>query len=271
MGRKARHTSRTGDGGAELRLKKRQLKSAEREHKAAELQFYDDPSENDDDSDEAASEGSEFGDEEEVLQLGGSDEDDDDDEEEDGGEGDGSEDDGDEVDEFGDEEAKERIRKMDSKWGKSKKTFYSADTAEFELDGDDEAAKDEENAALELQRKQATMMDDEDFGFDDDESANDDDEDDEAEETAEHVDDEELLGDQLADISMTADDGGKTSVVQVKKDFSKMSKKDKLQIVNQYVAEKLICGSTPTLIISRLVMIGVHQSCWDLVPSSKTR
>ncbi|TMW69346.1 hypothetical protein Poli38472_001502 [Pythium oligandrum] len=230
MGRKGRHTARTGDGGAELRLQKQRVKEAERAQKEAELEFYDDPSENDA-SDDAESDGSEFGNEEEVLQLGESEE-----EESDEQDGDDEEEDDEEVDEFGNEEEKKRIDKMDAKWGKSRKNFYSADTAEFELEDDEEVAKDEENAALELQRKQATMMDDEDFGLDEEE---DDEEADEEDEEQAPVDDEDLLGDQLADISMLVDEGDSASMEQVRKDFSKMTKKDKLLIVNQTAPELL--------------------------------
>ncbi|GLE04042.1 hypothetical protein PINS_up012953 [Pythium insidiosum] len=233
MGRKKRHSARTGDGGAELRLKKRELKDAERAHKAAELEFYDDPSENDAGSD-VESEGSDFGDEEEVMQLGedeDEDDDDDDDEEEDG------DDDDDDIGDYDGEEEKKRIAKMDAKWGKSKKNYYSADTAEFEMEDAEEVAKDEENAALDLQRKQAELMDDDDFGFDAADGADDDEE--EEEEEQQPVDDEELLGDQLADIAMIADESESASIEQVQKDFSKLTKKDKLQIVNQSAPELL--------------------------------
>ncbi|RLN46891.1 hypothetical protein BBJ29_002900 [Phytophthora kernoviae] len=114
-------------------------------------------------------------------------------------------------------------------------------TAEYELESDEEVAKDEEEAALELQRKQAEMMDDEDFGIDDAEpSGSEEDEEEDAKE-APAVDDEELVGEQLADIANLADNGagGAEDVEQVHKDFSKMSKKDKLQIVNQSAPELL--------------------------------
>uniref|UniRef100_K3WST8 Sas10 C-terminal domain-containing protein n=1 Tax=Globisporangium ultimum (strain ATCC 200006 / CBS 805.95 / DAOM BR144) TaxID=431595 RepID=K3WST8_GLOUD len=230
MGRKKRHTSRTGDGGGELRLAKQRAAAAEREQKEAELAFYDDPSDDENNSEDVDSDGSEYGNGQEALELGGSD-----DEEED------SEDDEDDVDDDSDnaedfEGEKKKILQMDGKWGNSKKNFYSADTAEFELDSDEEAAKDEEDAALELQRKQAEMMDEEDFGFGDDV-----DEDDDADEQSDDVpvDDEDLVGAQLADISMLVDQGDGSSIEQVHKDFSKMSKKDKLQIVNQSAPELL--------------------------------
>lgn len=233
MGRKKRHSSRTGDGGAELRLQKQRAAAAEREQKEAEIAFYDDPSGDENNSEDVDSDGSDFGNDQELLELGGDDDDEDgesDDEDEDD-EAAGDYGDDDEAEDFDGE--KKKILQMDGKWGKSKKNFYSADTAEFELDSDEEAAKDEEDAALELQRKQADMMDDEDFGFGGDDAGEDDEEDDE-EGNDVPVDDEDLVGAQLADISMLVDQGD-GAIERVHKDFSKMSKKDKLQIVNQYV------------------------------------
>lgn len=241
MGRRARHSARTGDGGAELRARKRQLQDAEREQRAAELTFFDDPSDKDSDSEHMDSDASEE-EQQEVLELGnGSDEDEEDSEEEEELDIDND------VDGFDAEEEKKKIMQMDGKWGKSRKNFYSADTAEFELESDEEVAKDEEEAALELQRKQAEMMDDEDFGFDnegqddDEEGAEESDED--AKDAREPVDDEDLVGEQLADIATLADDGfgaagaaAGAAIEHVQRDFSKLSKKDKLQIVNQCVS-----------------------------------
>lgn len=224
MGRKKRHSSRTGDGGAELRLQKQRAAAAEKEQKEAEIAFYDNPSGDENNSEDVDSDGSDFGNDQEVLELG--DDDDDEDDESD------DEDEDDEAEDFDGE--KKKILQMDGKWGKSKKNFYSADTAEFELDSDEEAAKDEEDAALELQRKQADMMDDEDFGFGGDDAGEDDEEEDDEEGNDAPVDDEDLVGAQLADISMLVDQGD-GAIERVHKDFSKMSKKDKLQIVNQYV------------------------------------
>ncbi|RLN96613.1 hypothetical protein BBJ28_00013118 [Nothophytophthora sp. Chile5] len=236
MGRTKRHSSRTGDGGAEMRLRKQQLKGAERAQKDAELAFYDDPSENESDSEQVASDGDEDELEgQEVMQLGGDDEDEEDDDEEEA--------DDDDDDAFDGDAERKKVMQMDGQWGKSRKNFYSADTAEYEVDSDEEAAKEEEEAALELQRKQADMMDDEDFGFDEDEAEGDGEEEQDEEATADApvVDDEALVGEQLADIAMLADDGagGAGTVEQVHKDFSKMSKKDKLQIVNQSAPELL--------------------------------
>lgn len=231
MGRKKRHSSRTGDGGGELRLQKQRAAAAEREQKEAELAFYDDPSDDDNNSENVDSDGSEYGNDQEVLELGGGDDDDDEEEEDSEAEDD---DDDDNAEDF--EGEKKKILQMDGKWGKSKKNFYSADTAEFELDSDEEAAQDEEDAALELQRKQAEMMDEEDFGFGDD--AEDEDEEGGEDDDA-PVDDEDLVGAQLADISMLVDKGDGSAIEQVHKDFSKMSKKEKLQIVNQYVNTRL--------------------------------
>ncbi|KAG7379363.1 Something about silencing protein 10 [Phytophthora pseudosyringae] len=228
MGRKARHSARTGDGGAEVRLRNKQLKEAEKAQKVAELTFYDDPSENESDSEQVESDDDELAGEE-VLELG-------DDEDEDEGEED--DDDDDMYDADGE---RKKAMQMEGKWGKNRKTFYSADTAEYELESDEDIAKDEEEAALELQRKQAEMMDDEDFGIDAPEADGEEEEEEEEGNEAAPVDDEELVGEQLADIAMLADNGagGAETVEQVHKDFSKMSKKDKLQIVNQSAPELL--------------------------------
>ncbi|KAK1943613.1 Something about silencing protein 10 [Phytophthora citrophthora] len=224
MGRKARHSARTGDGGAELRLRKQRLKEAQKEQEEAELTFYDDPSENESDSEQVESEDDELAGQE-VLELGGDEEDE---EEED-----------DDENMYDADAERKKAMQMEGKWGKNRKTFYSADTAEYELESDEEIAKDEEEAALELQRKQAEMMDDEDFGIDEPEA--DEEEEEEEENEAAPVDDEELVGEQLADIATLADNGagGAETVEQVHKDFSKMSKKDKLQIVNQSAPELL--------------------------------
>lgn len=228
MGRKARHSARTGDGGAEVRLRKQQLKSAQLAQKDAELAFYDDPSDESDAPQEASEDEHE---DEEVLELGGDESSDE--------EGDDMEQDG--VDGFDADAERKKALQMEGKWGKSRKTFYSADTAEYELESDEEVAKDEEEAALELQRKQAEMMDDEDFGIDDAEPSEESEEEEAEQEETPAVDDEELVGEQLADIATLADNGagGAESVEQVHKDFSKMSKKDKLQIVNQSAPELL--------------------------------
>ncbi|CAI5740745.1 unnamed protein product [Peronospora destructor] len=230
MGRKARHSARTGDGGAEIRLHKKKLKEAEKTQKEAELTFYDDPSENESGNEQVESEDDELAGEE-VLELGRDEEEEDDDKVEDSHDEDNMYDAGSE---------RKKAMQMEGKWGKSRKNFYSADTAEYELEYDEEVAKDEEEAALELQHKQAEMMDDEDFGIDAPE-ANGNEEEEEEENEAVHVDDEEMVGTQLADIATLADNGtGSTEAIeQVHRDFSKMSKKDKLQIVNQSAPELL--------------------------------
>ncbi|GMF20200.1 unnamed protein product [Phytophthora lilii] len=233
MGRKARHSARTGDGGAEVRLRKKQLKEAQQAQKVAELTFYDDPSENDSDGEQVQSEDDEL-EGQEVLELGADEEDDDEDEED-------VDMDDDDDNTFDADGERKKAMQMEGKWGKSRKTFYSADTAEYELESDEEVAKDEEEAALELQRKQAEMMDDEDFGIDEPEADGDEEEEEEEETETAPVDDEELVGEQLADIATLADNGagGAETVEQVQKDFSRMSKKDKLQIVNQSAPELL--------------------------------
>ncbi|KAF1780195.1 Sas10 C-terminal domain [Phytophthora cactorum] len=208
MGRKARHSSRTGDGGAEVRAE------------GAELTFYDDPSENDSDSEQART----------CWNSAGR------------GRRRGKHGDMDDDENMYDADAeRKKAMQMEGKWGKNRKTFYSADTAEYELESDEDIAKDEEEAALELQRKQAEMMDDEDFGIDEPEADGDEEEESEQENETAPVDDEELVEDQLADIATLADNGagGAETVEQVHKDFSKMSKKDKLQIVNQSAPELL--------------------------------
>ncbi|GMF21427.1 unnamed protein product [Phytophthora fragariaefolia] len=232
MGRKARHSARTGDGGAEVRLRKKQLKEAQQAQQHAELTFYDDPSENESDGEQVESEDDELAGQE-VLELGGEEEDEEDEEE--------ADEEDDDVNAFDAQGERKKAMQMEGKWGKSRKTFYSADTAEYELESDEEVAKDEEEAALELQRKQAEMMDDEDFGIDEPEADADEEEEEEDENEAAPVDDEELVGEQLADIATLADNGagGAESVEQVHKDFSKMTKKDKLQIVNQSAPELL--------------------------------
>jgi hypothetical protein len=234
MGRRARHSARTGDGGGELRARKRQLQDAEREQRAAELTFFDDPSDKESGSEQASE--SEEEEAQEVLALGGGE----DSEEEDSEEEEEELDIDNDVDGFDAEGEKKKIMQMDGKWGKGRKNFYSADTAEFELESDEEVAKDEEEAALELQRKQADMMDADDFGFDEEEEEEGAEEsEEEDQETQQPVDDEDLVGEQLADIATLADDGfgtaGAASVELVQRDFSKLSKKDKLQIVNQCV------------------------------------
>uniref|UniRef100_A0AAV1UQI2 Sas10 C-terminal domain-containing protein n=1 Tax=Peronospora matthiolae TaxID=2874970 RepID=A0AAV1UQI2_9STRA len=238
MGRKARHSARTGDGGAEVRLRAQQMKEAQKVQKDAELRFYDDPSANESDSEQVESEEDELAGDE-VLELGEEDEEDEAEEDE--------EEEEEMMDEDGvyDADAERRtVMQMEGKWGQSRKTFYSADTAEYELESDEEVAKDEEEAALELQRKQVELMDDEDFGIDAPET--DGEEEEEEEEGAMTiqevvVDDEELVSEQLAGIAALADNGagGAETVEQVHKDFSKMSKQDKLQIVNQSAPELL--------------------------------
>ncbi|KAJ8525382.1 hypothetical protein ON010_g15733 [Phytophthora cinnamomi] len=188
MGRKARHSARTGDGGAEVRLRKKQLKEAQQAQKQAELTFYDDPSENESDSEQVQSEDDELAGQE-VLELGGDEDDDDEEEEEEE-----ADDDDDDDNTFDAEGERKKAMQMEGKWGKSRKTFYSADTAEYELESDEEVAKDEEEAALELQRKQAEMMDDEDFGIDEPEADGDEDDEEEQEDEAAPVDDEDLVG-----------------------------------------------------------------------------
>ncbi|TDH66668.1 uncharacterized protein CCR75_005187 [Bremia lactucae] len=235
MGRKARHSSRTGDGGAEVRLRQRQMREAQHLKEAAELTFYDDPSENESDSVQVESEDDELAGQE-VLEL-------DDDENDETGDDEEEKDIDMDVDEnpmYDADAERKKALQMDGKWGTKRKTFYSADTAEYELESDEEIAKDEEEAALDLQRKQNEMVDDEDLGIDGLESAGEVKEEDEEIDMV-PLDDDELVKEQLADIAQLADNGagGSETVEQVHRDFSKMSKKDKLQIVNQSAPEFL--------------------------------
>ncbi|EQC32078.1 hypothetical protein SDRG_10275 [Saprolegnia diclina VS20] len=231
MGRRGRQSAKTGDGGAERRLAKkleeqRKGKQMGAKPRKDDLVFLDDPSE--DELEEANSESDDgMGDEEEVMQLhASSDDDDDDDDEEDV---DGDEElleERDEIESDGEDytEEKERIAKMADQWGSSKNAFYSADTADYEGFSDqEEAARDEEEAALELQRKQAEMMDEDDFVVDANDAAEDD------------ADEETRVGDELADIPLY----GEEPVEKVTKDFSKMTKKQKLALVQETSPELL--------------------------------
>ncbi|KAH9094026.1 hypothetical protein Ae201684P_016643 [Aphanomyces euteiches] len=187
MGRRGRHSAKTGDGGAERRLAKRleeQRKGKMKNFQKADddLVFHDDPSD-DNNEDEGNSDESEES-EQEVMQLNDTDD----------------ESDLEERDDLGDEvfdeeefaEEKERVQKMKDQWGSSKKQFYSADTADYEMDSDmEDIAKDEEEAALELQRKQAELMDEDDFAVTGGETSQAVDEDEEA-----------RVGDALADIPL---------------------------------------------------------------------
>ncbi|CAK4649375.1 hypothetical protein LEN26_015558 [Aphanomyces euteiches] len=226
MGRRGRHSAKTGDGGAERRLAKRleeQRKGKMKNFQKADddLVFHDDPSD-DNNEDEGNSDESEES-EQEVMQLNDTDD----------------ESDLEELDDLGDEEfdeeefaeEKERVQKMKDQWGSSKKQFYSADTADYEMDSDmEDIAKDEEEAALELQRKQAELMDEDDFAVTGGETSQAVDEDEEA-----------RVGDALADIPLVYDDATNTDIAveQVEKDFSKLSKKEKLAFVQQASPELL--------------------------------
>ncbi|KDO28814.1 hypothetical protein SPRG_20018 [Saprolegnia parasitica CBS 223.65] len=227
MGRRGRQSAKTGDGGAERRLAKkleeqRKGKQMGAKPRKDDLVFLDDPSE--DELEEANSESDEEAmSEQEVMQLHAS-SDDDDDEEDDVDEELLEE--RDEIESDGEDftEEKERIAKMSGQWGSSKNAFYSADTVDYEGFSDqEEAARDEEKAALELQRKQAEMMDEDDFVVDANDAADDD------------ADEETRVGDELADIPLY----GEEPVEKVTKDFSKMTKKQKLALVQETSPELL--------------------------------
>ncbi|OQR95640.1 hypothetical protein THRCLA_07701 [Thraustotheca clavata] len=223
MGR--RHTAKTGDGGAERRLAKK-LEAARKtkqkqKPRADDLVFHDDPSEDELENENSGSEGELS--EQEVMQLNdeetSEEEEEFDDDEELLEEREVIESDGEDY-----TEEKERIAKMAGQWGSTKKAFYSADTADYEGFSDQgEAAKDEEEAALELQKKQAEMMDEDDFVVDDTDAA------------VDNEDEEARVGDELADIPLFGDE----LVEKVTKDFSKMTKKDKLALVQETSPELL--------------------------------
>jgi U3 small nucleolar RNA-associated protein 3 len=221
MGRKRRHNAKTGDGGGEIRARKKIVKEAERNRSDAErIDFYNDPSDDENKSHDGSF-GSPSEDEHELIGLGEDEE------------SEQFESENEKIKEFDSdsncedfEDEKRKIREMHGKWGKSKKNFYSADTAEYELESDEEAAKDEEDAALELQKKEAALMDEDDFEF---------------EEHADDVDSsdvrpthrDQLVANELAGIPLLGETSGQSLVEHLGKDFSKMSKKEKLEIVNQ--------------------------------------
>ncbi|OQR82740.1 hypothetical protein ACHHYP_15542 [Achlya hypogyna] len=225
MGRRGRQSAKTGDGGGERRLAKKL--EAQRKGKQPskpredDLVFHDDPSE--DELEEENSDSEDDLSEQEVMQLQESSDEDEDDDEVDEDQLEERDDlDSDDGEDFSEE--KERIAKMSGQWGSSKNAFYSADTADYEGFSDqEEAAKDEEEAALELQRKQAEMMDEDDFAVDATDAAEED------------VDEEARVGDELADIPLF----GEEPVEKVQKDFSKMTKKQKLALVQETSPELL--------------------------------
>ncbi|ETW02099.1 hypothetical protein H310_05702 [Aphanomyces invadans] len=230
MGRRGRHSAKTGDGGAERRLAKKldQQRNNKTKNFAKtdnDLVFHDDPSDNDDQAEDAGSSDEDDGSEQELMQLN---DDTEDEQESDLEERDDLDDE--DIDEEAFAEEKQRAAKLKDQWGSSKKQFYSADTADYEMDSDmEDIAKDEEDAALELQRKQAELMDEDDF-----EVAT-------VADTAVPDEDEEgRVEDELADIPLVYDQDDAASTIEaVQKDFSKLSKKDKLAFVQQSSPELL--------------------------------
>ena len=194
MGR--RHRSKTGDGGGERRLAKRREKEEnDTKQQAPDLVFHDDPSSSDDEKHAELS--SDF-EEEELLPLDA------------------------ETwsDEEEDEEEKNRkleeIEAMGEQWGKSKGTFYSADTAEFEMQSDEEIAMEEEEAALELQQQELDELEDEDFNVID------------VSTTAVNEETEEDVTRSLESLPL-----GNESFEKVEKDLSGLSSKEKLQVLSR--------------------------------------
>ncbi|ETV76838.1 hypothetical protein H257_09281 [Aphanomyces astaci] len=228
MGRRARQSAKTGDGGAERRLAKkldqqRNNKTKNFSKTDDDLVFHDDPSDGEDIPVDEGSSDEDAGSEQELMQLN---EDTESEHESDLEERDDLDDE--DVDEEGFAAEKERALKLKDQWGSSKKQFYSADTADYEMDSDmEEIAQDEEEAALELQRKQADLMDEDDFavgGAADDAALPDQDE-------------EARVEDELADIPLVYDQD--SSIEAVQKDFSKLTKNDKLAFVQQTSPELL--------------------------------
>jgi len=140
---------------------------------------------------------------EEVLGLE-SDTDENEEEEDENDDEDGSNDD--ENDESGDEEDEDEEKGIpsDQAWGKSKKQFYHTDVDDADIYASDEegelAAQEEEVEAMTLQKRMAARLDEEDF-FD--------------------VQEDEK------------DDEKPEEKTTVKKDLSKMSKREKLQLLNK--------------------------------------
>lgn len=116
----------------------------------------------------------------------------------------------DENEEESSDEGEEKGLPSDQAWGKIKKQFYSADVEDADVYASDEeaelAAQEEEAEALSLQKRMAARLDEEDFY------------------TVEQDEDEE-------------DEGEKDDLVT--KDLTKLSKREKLQILNKDSPELL--------------------------------
>ncbi|CCI10541.1 unnamed protein product [Albugo candida] len=204
MGRRQRHSAKTGKTSIEKRVLNSEIKKKQADLQNSKLRFYDDPSDGLENT-STTSEKSDSESEREVLELGS---DDDMDEE---------------LQEL--QYEKEELDRMGSKWGNSKENFYSADY----VTSDEEAAgKEEEEAALELQRKQAQMVDKEDYGMEDveDDVA-------EMEPEEEIIDEEVQVERQLADLPLFDPSQESTKLVHVPRNFDGMTKKDKLSILKR--------------------------------------
>lgn len=205
MGRRQRHSAKTGKTSIEKRVLNSEIKKKQADLHNSELRFYDDPSDGLENT-STTSEKSDSESEREVLELGS---DDDMDEE---------------LQEL--QYEKEELDRMGSKWGNSKENFYSAD---YGTSDEEAAGKEEEEAALELQRKQAQMVAKEDYGMEDveDDVA-------EMEPEEEIIDEEVQVERQLADLPLFDPSQESTKLVHVPRNFDGMTKKDKLSILKRY-------------------------------------
>lgn len=61
----------------------------------------------------------------------------------------------------------DRIAKQSKSWGKNRETYYNADTMDYEIESDDEIARQEEKEAIRMQKEQAAEFNEQDFGLDD--------------------------------------------------------------------------------------------------------
>jgi U3 small nucleolar RNA-associated protein 3 len=145
---------------------------------------------------------------------------------------DGSDDDEDDDDDSDDDEEDQAIKSMTSQWGKNKKAFHGADVTELELDDDEnEQAKLEEQAALELQSSQLGQMEEDDFDDDLDDDSEDEEDGKKGKGRSKSQDDGllEAMNDDLSDIQFSK--SGSVAVEKVSKKLTHLSKDEKLEIV----------------------------------------
>nr|CCA22680.1 conserved hypothetical protein [Albugo laibachii Nc14] len=205
MGRRQRHSAKPGKSSVKKRTLSSEIKRKQADLKDYELRFYDDPSDGQENTSNT-SEKSESDSEQEVLEL---DPDDDMDEE---------------LQDLQIE--KEELERMGSKWGNAKENFYSAD---YGTSDEEAAGREEEEAALELQRKQAELVDEEDYGMED---AEEDPVESEAED--EIIDEEAQVERQLAGLPLFDPIQESAKLVQVPRNFDGITKKDKLKVLKRY-------------------------------------